>query len=87
MNEELKLYSSPGMKSLRSESMKDAAATFANRIARKEFGDGGYCRMCIQGAHAENSNFAEYSAFIGRSSGRNETTGRNVHLVVYKEEA
>jgi hypothetical protein len=63
--------------------MKAAAEIFATRAARRKYGRSAYCRTCVQQSHAQNGSFAEYSAFIGYTTGRNETTGSNIQFTVY----
>jgi hypothetical protein len=68
MSEELKRYTTPGLKPLRAECLDDAAFLFAERRARLEFGPPyGHCYECVQGASAQDGNFAEFRAVIGRS--------------------
>ena len=63
--------------------MREAAAIFAARMARKFYGSKGYCRSCVMGSYSQDGSLAEFSAFIGYTTGRNETTGHNVSFTVY----
>jgi len=74
-------YHSNGFKSVKAESIAEAASIFAQRAARREFGPRGDVRTCNQGSYAQNGSCAEYSAFIGRTRG-NETTGHNINFTV-----
>jgi hypothetical protein len=76
-------YKSAGFNSVRAETINEAAMIFADRAARRKYGRAGYCRTCNQQCHAQDMSFAEYSAFIGSSTGRNETTGTNLQFTVY----
>lgn len=71
-----------GFRPVEAETLKDAALVFAARAARKAFGRRGYVRTCVQQAYAADMSFAEYSAFVGYSTGRNETTGHNINFTV-----
>jgi len=64
--------------------MRDAAEMFANRAARRAYGRRGYARTCTEGAHSQDYTLAEYSAFIGYTTGPNETTGHNVQFTVHR---
>ena len=70
------------MRGVSAESMDDAAKLFAQRMARKQFGIRGYALRPVAGSYTEDGRLVEYSAFIGYSTGRNQTTGRNVHFTV-----
>lgn len=73
-----------GFRSVLAESIHDAAEIFASRAAKRAYGRKGYVRTCEEGAHAADYRLAEYSAFIGYSTGQNETTGHNVHFTVHR---
>lgn len=79
----MRKYTANGFKSVMAERITEAAQVFANRAARREFGRKGYCRTCTQGAYSQDGRLAEYSAFIGYTTGRNETTGHNINFTVY----
>jgi hypothetical protein len=66
--------------------MSSAAEVFANRAAREKFGRSGYCRTCALQSWSQDNTLGEFSAFIGYSTGRDETTGHNVNFTVYREE-
>lgn len=78
-------YTSNGFRSVTAESMMQAAHIFAHRAARKRYGRRAYSRTCIMSAHAQDGRLAEFSAFIGYTTGRNETTGNNIHFTVCKQ--
>ena len=75
-------FKSSGFNTVESDSMSDAALVFANRAARRKYGRSGYARTCVQQAHSQDGTLAEYSAFIGYSTGPTETTGNNIHFTV-----
>ena len=75
-------YTCNGFRPVEAESIREAASIFANRAARRAFGRSGYARTCQIQAHARDMSFAEFSAFIGYTTGRNETTGHNVQFTV-----
>jgi hypothetical protein len=64
------------------ESMHEAAEIFAARKARALFGRSGYARTCNLESYSQDGTLGEYNAFVGYSTGRNETTGRNVRFTV-----
>jgi len=64
-------------------SATDAAEEFAGRMARREFGRRtGTVGALTPGAYSRDGRVHEFSAFIGRRTGRNEITGHNVHLTI-----
>ena len=75
-------YTTNGRRAVEAESMREAAEVFAARAARDEFGSAGYCRTCTLGSWSQDNTLGEFSAFIGRSTGRNETTGHNINFTV-----
>ena len=75
-------YLSNGFRSIQAEGMKDAAEIFALRQARKEYGKAATVRTLNIRAHAQDNSFAEFEAFIGRRTGKHETTGHNLHFTV-----
>jgi hypothetical protein len=79
-------YITNGRRPVVAETMSDAAQIFANRAARDKFGRSGYCRTCTLGSWNQDNTIGEFSAFIGYSTGRNETTGHNVNFTVYRED-
>lgn len=79
-------YVSSGFRSVTTESIREAAEIFANRAARKSYGKRGYARTCNMSAHAQDMRLAEFSAFIGYTTGKNETTGHNINFTVHRAE-
>jgi len=77
-------YTCNGFKSVKVETMNEAAEIFANRAAKRKYGRSAYCRTCTMGSYAENGSLAEYSAFIGYTTGQNETSGNNINFTVYR---
>jgi hypothetical protein len=78
----LNLYSCNGFRSVRSDSIRDAAKVFALRSARRAFGRRGIVRTLVEDSYTRNLSIVEFAAFIGYPSGRNETTGHNVRFTV-----
>lgn len=78
-------YRSSGFRSVEAESMSAAAEIFATRAAKRKYGKSGYCRTCTQQSYAQDGSLAEYSAFIGYTTGRNETSGNNIQFTVYAD--
>jgi hypothetical protein len=76
-------YKSNGHRDVVAGSMKEAAQIFADRKARKAYGKGGYTRTLMIVSWSQDNSLGEFSAFIGHSTGRNETTGGNVYFTVY----
>lgn len=79
----MRKYTCTGFKSVLAESLTSAAWLFAYRAAKRRYGRSGYCRTCVQQAYAEDMRLAEYSAFIGTTTDRNETTGHNIMFTVH----
>jgi len=77
-------YTCNGFQSVTAESMSDSAYIFANRAARREYGKSGYARTCNLVSYAQDGSLAEFSALIGYTTGRNETTGHNINFTVYR---
>ena len=78
----LNLYACSGFKSVRSDSIRSAAEVFAKRAARRAFGRRGYVRTLVEDSYVPNLSIVEFAAFIGYSTGRNETTGHNYRFTV-----
>jgi hypothetical protein len=78
----LTLYRCNGFRSVRADSIRDAAETFAKRAARRAFGRRGIVRTLVEDSYTRNLSIVEFTAFIGYPTGRNETTGRNVRFTV-----
>ena len=74
-------YISNGFRSVQAETMKEAAAIFAKRAARKTYGSRGDVRTCNVGSYSQDGTLAEFSAFVGLTRG-NETTGHNIQFTV-----
>ena len=74
------------MRPIRAESAADAAKLFADRLARREYGKTGYCRLIRLNGHAADGSWSAYEAFIGYTpAGEHNSTatvGRNVWLTV-----
>lgn len=75
-------YKSDGFRPVRAESMHQAAEVFAARQARKIYGRRGQCAALRVDGHARNYVWADYEAFIGYPSDRNQTTGHNFRFTV-----
>lgn len=78
----MRKYTSNGFKSVTAETMKQAAEVFATRAARRKYGRAAYTSTCTMSGHTPDGQLAEFSAFIGYSTGRNETTGSNINFTV-----
>lgn len=76
------LFRCNGYRSVRAEGIAAAAEIFAKRAARRAFGRRGYVRTMVEDSYVPNLSIVEFAAFIGYSSGRNETTGHNVRFTV-----
>ena len=76
------LYRCNGYRSVRAEGIAAAAEIFARRHARRAFGRRGYVRTMVEDSYVPNLSIVEFAAFIGYSTGRNETTGHNVRFTV-----
>lgn len=76
------LYRCNGFRSVRAEGIADAADIFARRTARRAFGRRGIVANLVEDSYVPNLSIVEFAAFIGYSSGRNETTGHNVRFTV-----
>ena len=78
----MNLYYCNGFRSVRAQGIGAAAEVFAARAARKRYGRSGYCRVLRMGSYSQDRTLVEYEAFIGYTTGLNETTGHNIHLTV-----
>jgi hypothetical protein len=78
----LTLYRCNGFRSVRSDSIHSAAEIFARRAARRAFGRRGIVRVLNEDSYTRNLSIVEFAAFIGYSTGRNETTGHNFRFTV-----
>ena len=76
------LFRCNGFRSVRSDSIRDAAEIFAKRAARRAFGRRGIVRTMVEDSYTRNLSIVEFAAFIGYPTGRNETTGHNVRFTV-----
>ena len=76
------LFRCSGFRSVRSDSIRDAAEVFARRAARRAFGKRGIVRTLVEDSYTRNLSIVEFAAFIGYPTGRNETTGHNVRFTV-----
>lgn len=75
-------YTCAGFRPVRAEGNRDAAMVFATREAVKRYGKKGLVRVLNENARSQDGRVVEWDAFIGKVSGRNETTGHNFHLTV-----
>jgi hypothetical protein len=78
----LTLFRCNGFRSVRSDSIRDAAEVFARRAARRAFGRRGIVRTMVEDSYTRNLSIVEFAAFIGYSTGPNETTGHNFRFTV-----
>jgi hypothetical protein len=78
----LNWYTCASFRPLRAEGNRDAARVFATREAVKRYGKKGLVRVLNENARSRDGRVVEWQAFIGKATGRNETTGHNVHLTV-----
>jgi hypothetical protein len=76
-------YTSPGFRTITAESIAAAAEKIAAVAARRKFGRSGCVGSLQVLSYAQDMSLVEYQAFIGFSSGRNQTTGNNIHFTVY----
>jgi len=76
------LYRCNGFRSVRADSIRDAAEIFAKRSARRAFGRRGIVRTLVEDSYTRNLSIVEFAAFIGYPTGRNETTGHNIRFTV-----
>ena len=76
------LFRCNSFRSVRSDSIRDAAEIFARRAARRAFGRRGIVRTLVEDSYTRNLSIVEFAAFIGYPTGRNETTGHNVRFTV-----
>jgi hypothetical protein len=78
----LTLFRCNGFRSVRALGIRDAAEVFARRAARRAFGRRGIVRTMVEDSYTRNLSIVEFAAFIGYSSGPNETTGHNIRFTV-----
>jgi hypothetical protein len=73
------MYKTDGCKSVDTETALEAAEIIAGRIARRQYGRRGYCRVLRM--ESWSADYAEYSAFLGYTR-NGETIGSNVRFSV-----
>lgn len=80
----MSLYICHGFKPVEADSAKEAAETFANRQARREYGKRGHVRTKRLDSWSEDGTHHTYEFFIGRPvpNDRNTTSGHNVWIHV-----
>lgn len=76
------LFRCNGFRPVRALGIAEAAEVFAKRAARRAFGRRGYVRSLVEDSYIPNLSIVEFAAFIGYSTGRNETTGHNYRFTV-----
>ena len=76
------LFRCNGFRSVRAEGIAAAAEIFARRAARRAFGKRGLVRTMVEDSYTRNLSIVEFAAFIGYSTGPNETTGHNIRFTV-----
>ena len=76
------LFRCNGFRSVRAEGIAAAAEIFARRAARRAFGRRGIVRTLVEDSYTRNLSIVEFAAFIGYSTGPNETTGHNIRFTV-----
>jgi hypothetical protein len=79
-------YTCENHKPINAESFTAAAEIFALRKARATYGRSGRVGALRLDSYSVNGRLAEFDAFIGRPSGRNETSGANVRFTIYRGE-
>ena len=75
-------YTCSGYRPVRAENNEEAAEIFATREAVKRYGKKGLVRVLNENGRSFNGTVIHWQAFIGKETGRNETTGHNIHLTV-----
>jgi hypothetical protein len=71
------------MRSVVTDDMREAAMTFAGRIARRNYGRRGVVRVLRQDCTNQDCTLAEYEAFVGLTDRQNQTTGHNIRFTVH----
>ena len=66
-------------------SARDVAQTFADRLARKEFGRKGRAITLRSDSYTPDGSQVNYEAFIGYPSGDRTYAGHNIHFTVYRQ--
>lgn len=66
------------------EDFREAAAIFAGRMARKDYGRRGYCHHTRLDSWAEDGFSATVQTFIGRDVKNSGCEGRNVWIYLRK---
>lgn len=64
------------------QNVSDAAALFAGRLARREYGRRAYCRTIRADSWAMDGSSHTFEAFIGTDDEQGNTVGRNVWVYV-----
>jgi hypothetical protein len=83
----MKKYITTGCRPVQADNMKEAAQIFADRMARKKYGKGGYARTCNLESHSQDGTLGEYNAFLGYTPAgkhnQGSTVGSNERFSVY----
>lgn len=69
------------MRNVEAEGIREAAAIFAGRMARRKFGKRGVALTPKMGAYDPKLRFAEFDAFVGYRAGSG-IDGINLHFTV-----
>ncbi len=77
-------FACSGLRNVVADDIKQAADVFSKRIAKKKFGRTAYARTLNVTSWTADYETVEFNAFVGVSTGRNETTGSNVVFTVHK---
>lgn len=79
-------FSCSGFRTISAETMSEAGQIFATRMARKTYGNSGYCRTHRIDSYSRDGKVAEFDCFVGYTTGHNVTTGHNIRLTVSRSE-
>lgn len=77
-------YNCHSFRTVRAHTIHEAAEIFARRAAQRQYGRTGYARTCTPSAYTQDGTTAEFSCFIGYTTGPNETTGHNIVITVQR---
>jgi hypothetical protein len=75
-------YHCNGYKGVNAHDAREAAYIFANRMARRRYGDKGYCRTIRQDAFTHDGKSAHFEAVIGKGS---SGIAQSIWLYVFSE--
>jgi hypothetical protein len=82
LNSSMPIYICEKHRAVEADTFSEAAGVFALRKARAKYGSSAQVGALRLDCWSQDGTLSEYEAFIGHSTGRNQTTGNNVRFTV-----